>query len=57
MCKQGSQLQEILNLIILKVWGAHVDHGVGGDPKQRGSLCDLSDLVPHVASDTEPLQF
>lgn len=54
-CEQcDSQMQKCWGL---EVWGAHVNHGVGGDSKQGGSLCDLSDLVPHVASDAEPLQF
>lgn len=35
----------------------YIDHGIRGDSEQRGPLCDLSDLLPHVPSDTNPLQF
>ena len=35
----------------------YIDHGIRGDSEQRGPLCDLSDLLPHVPSNTNPLQF
>lgn len=38
-------------------WEAYIDHGIRGDSEQCSSLCNLSDLLPHVASDTKHFQF
>lgn len=35
----------------------YINHSIRCDSEKSGSLCNLSNLFPHVPSDTNPLQF
>ena len=37
--------------------GAHVDHGVGRDPEERGTLVDLLDLLAALGRQPQGLQL